>query len=89
MASVTYVCCPACGRAQKPARLGLNASGAFDERIAAPNELSLRVDHIGGRGMLRVEKLAAPLEIALGLRDMLRTRLGQVEAELRAAGIDC
>lgn len=88
MASVTYVCCPGCGRAQRPARLGLNATGAFDTYIAAPNELSLRIDHIGGRGKLWVERQACPIPIAIGLRDMLRARLQQVEEELAAAGVE-
>ena len=89
MASVTYVCCPACGRAQKPARFGLNTAGNFDAGLAAPNELSLRIDHIGGRGMLRVERQPAPIPIALGLLEMLRARTSQIEEELRAAGIEC
>lgn len=88
MASVTYVCCPGCGRAQKPERLGLNTIGAFDTDIAAPNELGLRIDHIGGRGKLRVERQPLPVAIAIGLRDMLRARLEQVEAELAAAGVE-
>lgn len=52
-----------------------------------PSELSLRVDHIGGRGKLRVERLPLPLPFAIGIRDMLRARLAQVEEELAAAGV--
>jgi hypothetical protein len=87
VAVVTYVCCPGCGRGQPPARLGLSTGGRFDPDTAAPNELSLRIDHIGGRGMLRVERQPLPLPFAIGIRDMLRARLERVEAELAAAGV--
>lgn len=80
--------CPGCGH-DRPARaFGLTSRGDFDQASAPENELSLRRDTIGGRGKLSVERLAAPLPFALGLRDMLRYRLAQVEAELRAAGVE-
>jgi hypothetical protein len=88
VASITYVCCPGCGRGQKPERFGLDASGRFDPNLAALNEPGLRIDHIGGRGKLRVERQPLPLPIALGLRAMLVARLAQLDAELAAAGVE-
>lgn len=87
MAVYRRVSCVACGYDVKPARLGLSEDGQFDSD-AAPREMNLRIDHIGGRGMLRVERVPLPANIAIGLRDMLRARLAQVEAELAAAGIE-
>ncbi|HEV3059631.1 MAG TPA: hypothetical protein VGY48_15380 [Vicinamibacterales bacterium] len=79
--------CPGCGFDRTLARLGINADGTFvaSDRWA----LEARVRTYGGRGKLTCEHRDVSVQIALGLRDMLRTRLGQVEAELRAAGIDC
>lgn len=80
--------CPACGADRRPTNFGLTPSGAFDSSTAYPNELCLRIDTIGGRGRLCVERTAAPVALALGMREMLRFRLAQVEAELRAAGVE-
>lgn len=80
--------CVACGHDRRPSAFGLTARGDFDADTAPPNELSLRRDTIGGRGRLTVERVSVPLPIALGLRDMLRYRLAQVEDELRAAGVE-
>lgn len=88
MAAYERLLCPGCGSYKTPDRLGLSAKGAFDPLTAAPNELCLRTDTIGGRGRLSVAKDAAPLHFALGMRDMLKYRLAQVEAELRAAGVE-
>lgn len=80
--------CSGCGKDRTPAELGLAADGHFDSANAYPNELSMRRDHIGGRGRLRVERVDAPLHYALGIREMLRYRLARVEEELRAAGVE-
>ena len=80
--------CPCCGYDRPLRLLGLAADGHFDVENAYPNELSLRRDHIGGRGRLRVERVDVPLHYALGLRQMLRYRLARVEEELRAAGVE-
>lgn len=80
--------CPTCGGYKTPARFGLDASGVFDPTGAPPNELCLRTDEIGGRGCLTVSRDAAPLHFALGLRAALKHRLAQVDAELRAAGVE-
>lgn len=88
MAAYQRLLCPGCGAYKTPDRLGLNSKGEFDPTAAAPNELCLRTDIIGGRGRLTVTKDAAPLHLALGIRTMLRARLAQVETELRAAGVE-
>jgi hypothetical protein len=67
--------------------MGLAPNGRFDAAHAQPNEMTVRRDHIGGRGKLRVEFVDMPLPTALGVREMLRYRLAQVENELRAAGV--
>ena len=87
MGQCISVRCPSCGWDRRPAGLALGPDGQFLDN--KPTELSMRIDHIGGRGKLRVERLPLPLPFALGLRDMLLRRLEQVEAELRAAGVEC
>ena len=70
------------------AALGLAPDGSFDAANAQPNELCLRVNTYGGRGRICVERHAAPLQFALGIREMLRFRLAQVEADIRAGGFE-
>jgi hypothetical protein len=72
-----------CGWDRKLGALGLTDDGCFEPVHA--NELSLRLDHIGGRGRLRVERLPLPLPFAIGMRDALRAALARVEAEIAAA----
>lgn len=79
--------CPACGRDRKPGLFGLTPQGDFDAENAFPNELSRRIDHIGGRGQLRTERVPLDVRFAVGIRNMLKHRLAQVEAELREAGV--
>lgn len=67
--------------------MGLAADGHFDAENAQPNEMSLRINHFRGRARITVERVAAPVQFALGIRDMLRARLHQVEEELREAGV--
>jgi len=86
MAICQRVSCVVCGYDVKPARLGLREDGSFDPE-AAPREMNMRIDHIGGRGMLRVERVPLPVHMALGLRAMLQARLDQIDAELAAAGV--
>jgi hypothetical protein len=88
MAVCQRIRCPACGFDRKLAAFGITLEGVFDAANAQPNELSLRVDHIGGRGRLRVERHPLPVHLAIGLRAALRARLAQIDAELAAAGID-
>lgn len=76
--------CPSCGWDRPPKALGLAEDGFF-EPDARVHELSLRIDHIGGRGRLRVERAPLPLAFAIGLRDMLRAALAHIEAEIREA----
>lgn len=85
--SIVYVSCPACGRAQRPSRFGLDDAGRFDAETAPANESGLRIDHIGGRAQLRVERQALPVHFALGLREMLKARLAQLDQELADAGV--
>lgn len=86
MADKHTVSCVVCGYDVKPSRLGLRDDGSFVSVV--PREMSLRIDHFGGRGRITVERVPLPVNIAIGLRDMLRARLEQVEAELAAAGIE-
>ena len=88
MAVCEQLRCVSCGRDQKPERFGLNAQGDFDLALAQPNELTVRRTTIGGRGKCAVERFDTPPHIALGIRKMLRHRLAQVEADLRAAGVE-
>lgn len=88
MADLVRLRCPGCGVDRKPSSLGLAADGHFDIDAAFPNELSLRVDRFRGRGRIVVTRDAAPLPLALGVRTMLRHRLAQLEADIRAAGVE-
>lgn len=87
MAVAESIRCVACGFDHKPQRFGISREGQFSSAMAPQNELSLRRTTIGGRGRCAVERYPLPLPFALGLRDMLKYRLAQVEAELRAAGV--
>ena len=86
--ALVRVRCPGCGVDRKLDGLGLASDGRFDERNAAPNELTLRTDTFAGRGRIYVERGAVSLPIALGVREMLKFRLAQVEADIRAAGVE-
>lgn len=88
MAVCEFLRCPSCGRDQKAARFGLTTTGRFDPAAAAPNELTLRRTTIGGRGKCSVERQDVSVEVALGMREMLKYRLAQIEADLRAAGVE-
>lgn len=74
-----------CGYDVKPGRIGLTEGGDYDPEQAPQHELELRVDDIGGRGHLTVEKQALPLPFALGMRDALKAALARVEAEIAEA----
>jgi hypothetical protein len=82
----SYVRCVLCGHTVQPERLGLDAGGAYDGENAIQHTLQQRVDHIGGRGRLRVEALPLTMPFALGMREALRAALARVEAEIREAG---
>ena len=86
MAEHLQVPCPGCGFDRTLPRLSLTPAGKFN---ASDWLLELRVRTYGGRGKLVCQHRDLPVEIALGLRDMLQARLAQVEAELRAAGVEC
>lgn len=88
MATFERARCPSCGRDCKTELLGLTPQGDFDPDNAQPNELSRRIDHIGGRGRLRVERVPLDARHALGIRAMLKHRLEQVENELREGGVE-
>lgn len=77
--------CPTCGFDNKPHRLGLDSEGDYRPGDAEPHQLSLRVDTIGGRGRLQVERQPLPLRSAYGVRDALRAALERVEAEIAEA----
>ena len=80
--------CLACGHDRRPDAYGLAADGRFQPHRAQPNALELRRKHFVGKGRITHEVEPAPLHFALGLRDMLKFRLAQVNAELRAAGVE-
>ena len=80
--------CLACGHDRRPGAFGLAPDGRFDADLAQPNELELRRKHFVGSRSIRHEVTAAPIHFALGLRDMLKFRLAQVEADIRAAGVE-
>ena len=88
MGVMETVRCVACGHDRRPAAFGLAPDGRFDADLAQPNELELRRKHFVGSRSIRHEVTSIPLPLALGLRDMLRYRLAQVNAELRAAGVE-
>lgn len=82
MAVVVKLRCPGCGRDCLPSRFRLTDEGAYEGGV---HELSLRVDHIGGRGRLRVDRQPLPLNMARGLRDLLRAALENIDAEIAQA----
>lgn len=88
MAVCEFLRCPGCGHDKKAEQFGLTPRGNFDPDNAYPNELSLRRTTIGGRGRCSVERFPAPLPFALGMRQMLKYRLAQLEADIRAAGVE-
>lgn len=79
--------CVVCGHDRRPTAFGLVPDGRFDAATAQPNELELRRKHFVGSRNIRHEVTSLPIHFALGLRDMLKYRLAQVEAEIRAAGV--
>jgi hypothetical protein len=83
-----YVRCVLCGHTVKPERLGLTETGAYDSAAAPAHTLEVRLDHLGGRAALRVEKLPLPLPFAYGMRDALKAALARVNAEIAEAGGD-
>ena len=83
MAIREYLRC-VCGWNRPPKALGIQADGTF--KPVYPFTTSLRVDTIGGRGRLTVERIPMPLYIAQGLRAALRAALEQVEADIVEAG---
>jgi hypothetical protein len=80
--------CPACGHDRPAEAFGLGTGSEFDPNIAQPNELAVRRKHFGGRARITHEVMPAPLPLALGMRQMLKYRLAQVEADIRAAGVE-
>jgi hypothetical protein len=60
-------------------------TGAYDPAEAPQHALGLRLDHYGGRGKLRVDRVPLPMPFAIGMRDALRAALARVEAEIAAA----
>lgn len=80
--------CPCCSHDRPAVAFGLTPQGDFDAENAYANELSRRIDHIGGRGRLRVERVPLDARHALGIRNMLKYRLEQVENELREGGVE-
>lgn len=88
MANLVRLRCPGCGVDRKAEQLGLAADGHFDLDVAMPNELSVRTDRFRGRGRIEVTREAVPVPLALGVREMLKHRLAQVEADIRAAGVE-
>lgn len=88
MGVVETLRCLACGHDRRPSAYGLRDNGEFDPHIAQPNELELRHTRFAGRGRITHEVSAIPVHFALGLRAMLKFRLAQVEADIRAAGVE-
>lgn len=80
--------CVGCGHDRPPGAFGLAEDGHFDAARAQPNALELRRKHFVGKGRIRHEVFDIPLHLALGVRQMLKYRLAQVENELRAAGVE-
>lgn len=86
VAVVTKLRCVLCGLDRRPAQLGLAEDGSYDAATALPNEMTLRIDTIGGRGRLSVDRQPVPLPTAYGLRSALQAALARVEADIVAAG---
>lgn len=78
--------CPGCGFNRTLRYLGITEDGRF--RDGEPRELQVHIHHFKGRGRISIERQPLPANIAIGLRNMLRARLAQVEAELAAAGVE-
>ena len=80
--------CPACQHDRPAVAFGLTPQGNFDADSAYTTELSRRRDSFEGRGRIRVTREPLDARHALGMRNMLKHRLAQVEAELREAGVE-
>lgn len=78
--------CTLCGIDRKPSAFGLDDEGAYDPDNAHENEMSLRIDTIGGRGCLTVERQPVPLATAYGILDALKAAVARVEADIVDAG---
>lgn len=86
MATHVSLRCVLCGHDRPAKAFGLAESGAYDAANAFPNEMTVRLTHLRGRGCIQVERHPVPLPTAYGLRDALRAALGRVEADIVAAG---
>lgn len=77
--------CTLCGHDRPQAAFGLDTKGAYDPDSGFDTEMSLRIDTIGGRGRLTVERQPVPLAIAYGILDALKAAVARVEADILEA----
>ncbi len=78
--------CPCCRLDKAPRLLGLRPDGSFDPH--ANWYVEQRLYTFAGRGRITVAHEDVPIQIALGLRDMLRARIAQLDEALAVAGIE-
>ena len=88
MAVVERVHCVLCGYDVRPKRIGLAADGSYDSEAAVLHDMGVRVDTIGGRGRLTVERKPVTIPIAVGLLAAIDAARARVVADLQAAGVD-
>lgn len=81
MADRVQLRCVLCGTDRSPRYFGLDEEGEY-AGAAAPHEMSLRVNHFGGRARITVDRAPLPLNLAVGLRDALKAALARVEADI-------
>ena len=85
MARVVKLYCAGCGSPRSLARFGINEEFEFNADRRPAYELQLRVDEIGGRGRLVVDREPMPLAAARALRDSMAEALAQLDAEIKGA----
>ncbi len=74
--------CVLCGHDRPLKAFRLTPEGAFE---GPARELFLRIDTIGGRAKLTVDRVAVPLYFALGMRAALKAALASIEADIEEA----
>jgi hypothetical protein len=85
MARVVKLYCAGCGSPRSLSRFGINEDFEFDAAQRPAYELRLRIDEIGGRGRLVVDREPMPLPAARALRASMAEALAQLDAEIEGA----
>ena len=88
MAVVEKLHCVLCGYDVRPQRIGLSADGSYDPEAAVQHDMGIRVDTIGGRGRLTVERKPVTIPAAIGLLAAIDAARARVVADLQAAGVE-